>query len=116
MHRLKLRRQQELQQDLQTHVSLNDVNTVVNENTPESHEHCPVFHQNSVRNRQCNYFLLPIAQHCTMDGYIIDHKPYSDVGECNLECFYCGGRGWHKENRGSTTTPHFGQMCCSQGR
>ena len=51
-----------------------------------------------------------------MDGYVIERTPYFDVGECNLECFYCGGRGWYKENRGSRTTPHFGQLCCSQGK
>ena len=114
MHHLKLRRQQELQHELQNHVSLNDVNTVVNENTPELHEDHPVVQQNNFRNRQCNYFLLPIGQRCNMDGYIFDHKPFFDVVQFNLECFYCGGRGWHKENCGSRTTPHFGQMCCLQ--
>ena len=83
-----MQRQQELQQELQIHVSLNDVNTVVNETTPESHEHHPVVHQNSVRNLQCNYLLLPIGQSCNMDGYIIENKPYFDVGEYNLEFYY----------------------------
>ena len=116
MYHLKLRCQQELQQELQTHVSLNDVNTGVHETTHESHEHHPTGYQNNVRHRQCNYLLLPIGLRCNMDGYIIDHTPYFDVGECNLECFYCGGRGWHKENGSSRTTPHFGQLCCSQGK
>ena len=75
MHCLKLQCQQELQQELGTHVSSNDVNTVVNETTPESHEHHPIGYQNNVRNRQCNYFLLPIGLCCNMDGYIIDHTP-----------------------------------------
>ena len=83
------------------------MHTVVNKTTPESQEHHPVGHQNNVRNIQCNYFLLTIGQRCNMYGYSIDHTPYFDVGECNLECFYCGGRGWHKENRGSMTTPPF---------
>ena len=82
----------------------------------ESHEHHSTGYQNNVRNRQCNYLLSPIGLRCNMDGYIIERTTYFDVGECNLECFYCGGRGWHKENCGSMTTPHFGQMCCSQGK
>ena len=84
MHCLKLRLQQEHQQELQNHVSLNDVHTVVNENTPALHEYHPVFQQNNSRNRQSNYFLLPIGQRCNMYGYIIDHKPYFDVVQCNL--------------------------------
>ena len=83
MHCLKLRWQKELQQELQNHVSSNDVHTVVNEITPELHEDHPVVQHNNFRNRQCNYFLLPIGQRCNIDGYIIDHTPYFDVGECN---------------------------------
>ena len=116
MYCLKLRCQQELQQELRTHVSINHVNTGVHETMNESHEHHPTGYQNNVRNRQCNYLLLPIGLRCNMDGYIIERTTYFDVGECNLECFYCGGRGWYKENRGSRTTPYFGQLCCSHGK
>ena len=60
--------------------------------------------------------MLPIGQRCNIDDYILDHTPYFDVVECNLESFYCGGICWYKENLGSTTTPHFGQLCCSKGK
>ena len=116
MHRLKLRRQQELQQELRTQVSIHNVNTGVHETTLAIHELPLTDDQNNVSNRQCNYRLLPIGLRCNMDRYVIERTPYFDVGECNLECFYCGGRGWYKENRGSRTTPHLGQLCCSQGK
>ena len=50
------------------------------------------------------------------DGGSRDDNGFHHLGSMELECCYCCGLGFHSENRGSKDKPHFGALCCSQGK
>ena len=56
------------------------------------------------------------AARCNIDTFDVEGIEQSDVGEMDLECYYCRALGWRMENRGTSAKPHFGVLCCNTGR
>ena len=38
------------------------------------------------------------------------------LGDMDCKCYHCGALGYWCENKGSKTKPHFGALCCNQGK
>lgn len=51
-----------------------------------------------------------------MDTLNLKHVTLMRFGKPEIECTYCGALGWSEENRGSNAKPHFGILCCMQGK
>ena len=49
------------------------------------------------------------------DQDISQVEPFS-LGKMDETCSYCGAKGYKCENKGSKLMPHFGALCCNQGK
>jgi len=49
------------------------------------------------------------------DQDISQVEPFS-LGKMDETCSYCGAKGYKCENKGSKLMPHFGGLCCNQGK
>ena len=38
------------------------------------------------------------------------------LGEMNVTCSFCNALGFRCENKGTLSSPHFGRLCCNQGK
>lgn len=57
-----------------------------------------------------------IATKCNIDNFHSEEIAQLDFEECTLQCIYCQAYGYKKENKGSSTSPHFGSLCCNKNK
>ena len=57
-----------------------------------------------------------IGYQCNIDTFDDSSVVTVGLGEFIIECCYCQALGFISENKGTTSRPHFGKLCCNQDK
>ena len=53
---------------------------------------------------------------CDIDTFEPNTVQLCSLGEMNFRCIYCNALGFKSENQGTLSRPHFGKLCCKEGK
>ena len=58
----------------------------------------------------------PVGRQCNMDSFVYSTSRCYQVGPMDTVCIKCQAIGYRDENKGTISEPHFGKMCCMEGK